>query len=144
MAAELLLLLQFTVKGGKVTSLFAKKKSTASKHVSKMAKGAATRLFASSLPDVLLNPLSAFKFLVTFVPEAIAYFDICSGKKMTINEILKLLRKLSKKEISVVYNKKVVPGDDWAINKNYKKAESVLGWRPTVDMTEGLKVVLEK
>lgn len=80
---------------------------------------------------------------ISYVPETVEYFDICSGKQIMLSTIVGYLKKLSKKNIEVVYNKEI-KSYDFGTKKNYKKAAKVLGWRPTITLKEGLRETLNR
>lgn len=90
----------------------------------------------------VLDVAKAIAKALDYVPETIDYFDICSGKQIKLSEIVGYLRKLSKKNIEVVYNKEVKSYNLW-IKKNYKKAAKFLSWRPIISLKEGLKETLK-
>lgn len=90
----------------------------------------------------VLDVAKAIAQSISYEPETAEYFDICSGKEIRLNTIVGYLRELSKKNIEVVYNKRVELYN-FGIKKNYKKAEKVLGWSPTVSLREGLEETLK-
>ena len=79
---------------------------------------------------------------IIYKPQKIIYLDICSGKKTSLNEILRLLQKHSLKKIIVRYNKKA-KSDDWGLNKNYQKAKNILGFVPKISIAKGLRILME-
>jgi len=91
----------------------------------------------------VLDAAKAIVQSIFYEPETVEYFDICSGKQIMLNTIVEYLRKLSKKNIEVVYNKEV-KSYNLGIEKNYKKAENIMGWRPTITLKEGLKETLNR
>lgn len=68
--------------------------------------------------------------------------DICSGKETTLNQILKIIKNVSRKKFEVVYNKAAKEKPWPTSNKNYQKAKQLLRWRPTTSLNEGLKKVI--
>lgn len=91
----------------------------------------------------VLDVAKAIVLAITYVPKTVEYFDICSGKQIMLNTIVEYLRKLSKKNIEVVYNKGI-KSYDFGIERNYKKAGRLLSWRPTITLKEGLKETLNR
>lgn len=69
------------------------------------------------------------------------YIDICSGKQISLRELLEIFKKIFKKEIDVQYNDKKKE-DFWNIPNNYDKAKQLLGWKPKIDIEEGLTNVM--
>ena len=65
-------------------------------------------------------------------------FDICSGKETSLNDILKMLKRVSGKKFEVIY-KKSKNEKDWPTKgKNFEKAKKLLNWEPNIDIEEGL------
>ncbi len=65
-------------------------------------------------------------------------FNLGGGSRSSINEVLKIISKLSKKELKVKYDNKQ-PGDvkhTWA---DTEKAKQLLGFNPQIDLEDGLK-----
>lgn len=69
------------------------------------------------------------------------YIDICSGKQISLRELMVLFRKICKKEINVRYADKKRE-DFWNIPNNYDKAKQLLGWKPKIDIEEGLTNIM--
>ena len=69
-------------------------------------------------------------------------YNVCSGKKITLNEITKLLLKLlDKTELNIKCNKKSYPGD---IEKWYGNPAKLnkLGFQIQVNLNDGLEKVI--
>lgn len=70
------------------------------------------------------------------------YYNIATGKKITLNNLLKSLSEIYGKEFEANYGE-VRQGD---IKESYAvidKAISNLSWKPTVELTQGLKLLCE-
>lgn len=74
--------------------------------------------------------------------ESYQTIDICSGVEVTLNQVLRILKKASNKNLKVVYNKAATEKPWPTSKKNYQKAKQLLNWRPTTSLTEGLKKVM--
>lgn len=69
--------------------------------------------------------------------------DICSGKEVTLNLILKTLKAVSGKNIEIVYNK-TAKEKPWPITrKNNKMAKKLLNWEPKINLEKGLTVTMK-
>jgi len=79
---------------------------------------------------------------VFFDPTNIEYFDICSGKLISINKIVKILSEIYPNKIKVVYNKQVKVSD-WGLKKNFIKANKLLKWKPQTLIEQGLKMAMQ-
>lgn len=64
--------------------------------------------------------------------------DICSGKEVPLNHILKILKIASGKNIKIVYNKTAKEKPWPTSNKNFKMAKRLLNWEPKINLNEGL------
>ena len=97
--------------------------------------GSQTRdyLYVDDAVDAIMSSLN-------YEPRTISYFDLCTGKKTSLNDIINLLRSINKDDILVKYNR-AVDMDDWGIKKNYKKAAQILGWKPKTNLSDGLKLM---
>lgn len=78
---------------------------------------------------------------IKYNSKKVEYFDICSGKLTSINEILDFLHIYSFKPIKIHYNKKA-GAEDWNLRKSYSKAKKLLGWQPEVSIGDGLKELM--
>lgn len=68
--------------------------------------------------------------------------DICSGKETSLNQVIKILKRLSGKKIEVVYNKGAKEKPWLTSDKNYKMAEKLLKWHPKTNLKKGLTAVM--
>lgn len=73
---------------------------------------------------------------------SIEHFDICSGKLVSLNEIVDKLRFISKKEIDVQYNKNY-QGSEWEIKRDHNLASEKLGWNPKTTLDQGLRYTIQ-
>lgn len=69
--------------------------------------------------------------------------DICRGRETTLKEILRILKIVSCKKFEIMYNKTVKEKPWPTSGKNYKIAKSLLNWKPTTSLKEGLTAVIK-
>jgi len=70
-------------------------------------------------------------------------FNFCTGRGVSISELVELIRKLSGFEGEVIWNTiPERPLDITVLIGDNKKAEHVLGWKPKFSLGEGLKLTL--
>ncbi len=70
------------------------------------------------------------------------YIQIGPDKSTTIAEIARLIVKISGKDINIVFDE-TKPEGDKARAADASKATSVLGWKPSVSLEEGLQKTYE-
>lgn len=80
---------------------------------------------------------------LSYTPQKVMYFDICSGTQTSLNEVLLMLQKYASKKVIVRYNKEV-EASDWGLRKNYQKAKQILGWEPKVSIEKGLQMLMKE
>ncbi len=68
-------------------------------------------------------------------------YDVCSGSKISLNELLKIITKISKKTVSINKEKNFV---NQSIYNCPKKLRYLLNWRPEVSLEEGLEIVINQ
>jgi len=68
--------------------------------------------------------------------------DLCFGKETSLNHVLNILGNASGKKIKVEYNRGVKEKPWPTTTKNFKKAYQMLKWKPKIDLTNGLKKVI--
>lgn len=76
--------------------------------------------------------------------KSVEILDICSGKETILNEVIRIMSKVSRKKFKVVYNNAVKEKPWPTSNKNFRKAKSILGWQPTIKIPTGLKKVMDQ
>ena len=74
--------------------------------------------------------------------EPFEIIDICYGKEATLNEILKILKKVSGKNFEVVYNTDTKDKPWPTSGKNFRRAKRLLNWKPSTSLERGLKTVI--
>ena len=67
-------------------------------------------------------------------------FNISSGSKYAINEIIKEIENVSNQKLNIGYSEEIP--DEICIWANNSKAKSVLGFNPVVSLQEGLKITI--
>ena len=65
-------------------------------------------------------------------------FNVGSGKLTSLNQIIKLIKKLIKKDIKVEYISNMQEASGWVLTSQ-EKIHSKLSWKPKVDIEKGLK-----
>ena len=68
--------------------------------------------------------------------------DICSGKEISLNQILKILKKASRKKVEIMYNEAVGEKPWPTTHKNNKLAKKLLNWEPTTNLEKGLTATI--
>lgn len=68
-------------------------------------------------------------------------FDICSGKMISLNEIIKIFERLLSRKIEIKYNNKKAVGKE--LKGSYVKAKKYLMWVPKTSLEDGLRKILE-
>ncbi|MCM8800582.1 MAG: SDR family oxidoreductase [Candidatus Omnitrophica bacterium] len=69
-------------------------------------------------------------------------FNIASGKSYTILELLKILKKITKKQIDPVFLP-VRAGDVFKTHADISQAKRLLGFKPKIDFMEGLRLTVQ-
>ncbi len=69
-------------------------------------------------------------------------FNIASGSPESVNNLLRILNKITGKNIKPVYHQKR-PGDVSKTHADIRKAKKTLGWRPKVNFSQGLEKTTE-
>jgi nucleoside-diphosphate-sugar epimerase len=67
-------------------------------------------------------------------------FNISSGFKYSINEIIEEIENVSNQKLNIDYSKEIP--DEICIWANNSKAKSVLGFNPVISLQEGLKITI--
>lgn len=86
---------------------------------------------------------------VTAIRQALQYepdgatlaVDICTGRLVSLKQIIEILKSITGKKISIFYNNSI-PADDWNFSKDYKKAKKLFNWKPTINIEDGLSTIL--
>lgn len=65
-------------------------------------------------------------------------FDICSGKYVSLNEIITILKAIYPNKFTVQYIKEDKE-NDFQLKKNYDNAKNLLQWKPKISIEKGLK-----
>jgi len=87
------------------------------------------------------DAVNALVDAIKYIPERkYEVFDICAGKLVSLNEIIKILEKIKGKKISVAYNNKI-ENENWNITFN-NNAEEAFGWTPKVALKDGLGLTM--
>ena len=85
--------------------------------------------------DVVEAFIKALRFKQT---KPLEIFDICSGEETSLNDILKILKRVSGGKIEVFY-KESKKEKDWPTKGiTFLKARKLLDWKPTTNIDKGL------
>jgi len=76
------------------------------------------------------------------IPEG-GVLNICSGRSITLNEVVSLLRKIMHREDLVPEYLPPQPGDVRSTWGSYSRAFRLLGWRPEIGIEEGLRLSVD-
>ncbi len=104
--------------------------------ISVYGDGEQTRDF-TYVEDVVSANLAAMQS--DYVPGEI--LNIAGGTHASVNEVIRTLEKLSGRSLSVDYTE-VATGDVRITSGDTERANRILGWKPTVDLDEGLAAQL--
>lgn len=81
--------------------------------------------------------VQSFLKTIKFVPNNFEVFNICSGKLVSINDVIRILGRVSKHKLIVNYNNNF--DKSYPLKGSFKKAERLLGWKPRADFEKELK-----
>lgn len=81
---------------------------------------------------------AVWKSIVCKPKKSFDVFDICSGKKASINTVVRTIKSVFSGVLHVHYNK-TASHEEKVGNITNKKAQSQLGWRPKTTLEQGLK-----
>lgn len=87
----------------------------------------------------------AFSKAILYQPQKnFEIFDICSAKEVTLNQILNILKVISRKKVEIMYNKSVKEKPWPTSSKNFKIAKKLFDWGPTTTLEIGLKNTINR
>ncbi|OBR89760.1 UDP-glucose 4-epimerase [Clostridium ragsdalei P11] len=69
-------------------------------------------------------------------------FNVCSGQKISINELFKIIASILNKKLQPIYTENKL-GDLVISYMTYQKIFKKMGWKPIYDIFEGIKETLE-
>jgi nucleoside-diphosphate-sugar epimerase len=109
------------------------------------------KLFLSLQKKVFLNSIS-YKRDFVYIDDVIYAFlkamsvkknfsiiNVGGGKSYSIKQLIKKIFKITKQQLNIHYQNKVLPGEPLSVCADILKAKRVLNWSPKVKMDEGLK-----
>ena len=67
-------------------------------------------------------------------------FNISSGTRYSMNELISMIERISKEKISVKYSSKIP--DEKCIWANNSKAKKILNFKPKITLSNGIKSTL--
>lgn len=83
------------------------------------------------------------KILVNF-PKCYNVFNVGYGKSYSLEEILTFIERIINKKISVKYDYSLRPNDIVEMVADISKVKREFGWKPTIDINEGLRLTIDK
>lgn len=86
--------------------------------------------------DDVINAI--IKSIKTKQKNKIEYYDICSGRLTSLKEIISNLEKITGRKVNVDFNTSAFEGFEIK-ERNYRKAEKLLNWKPKISLEEGLR-----
>jgi nucleoside-diphosphate-sugar epimerase len=109
------------------------------------------KLFSSLQKKVFLNSIS-YKRDFVYIDDVIYAFikaisvkknfsiiNVGSGKSYSIKQLIKKIFKITKQQLNIHYQNKILPGEPASVCADTLKAKKVLNWSPKVKIDEGLK-----
>jgi UDP-glucose 4-epimerase len=70
-------------------------------------------------------------------PNTFSLFNVCSGRKTTVGELVDLIRKGFGKDIPAIYEGSTT-GDQFGIFGSHAQLSNATGWQPEVSLEDGL------
>ena len=121
-------------KSGFIVKLIKSLKNDQTKQVFNNGKQIRDMLFVDDAVDGILcaikQPQQGFKI-----------FNISSGKKYTISEIITIIEKLGNKKLLVKYNSKIP--DEQCLCADNSKSLEILNFSPKIDIETGMKITID-
>lgn len=74
--------------------------------------------------------------------DTVTKVDICTGRLTSLNQIVKILKKITGKNVTVSY-KKSMKADDWNLRKDYAETKRLLNWEPDINIEDGLITLIK-
>lgn len=90
----------------------------------------------------IADAINAIIKAIYYIPRDIEYFDICTGKNTSINEVIQTLKSQVKRKVGVEYDASIL-NHLYNLNKTYLAAKEKLGWKPNTSLSSGLKMTLK-
>jgi nucleoside-diphosphate-sugar epimerase len=90
------------------------------------------------IDDVIIGIISSLKNST----KGFHIYNLCSGKRYSVKNIIKIIEKLSSKQVNVKFSD-IIP-DEKCIWGDNSKANKLLNFSPTVSLTNGLSLTLKK
>ena len=73
------------------------------------------------------------------VKKNFSIINVGSGKSYSIKQLIKKIFKITKQQLNIHYQNKILPGEPESVCADILKAKKVLNWSPKVKIDEGLK-----
>lgn len=91
--------------------------------------------------DDVIN--AVWKAIVHTPKKPFEIFDICSGKKTSVNSVIGMIKNIYTGPVNVRYDS-TIPKEEKEIKQTNVRARTILGWQPNITMKKGLKIMLDK
>lgn len=82
-------------------------------------------------------------FLTSMMETEQRVFDICTGKLTSLVEVVDILKNFTKRKIEV-YNSPLDVKISFSNTRSYEMAREYLGWSPKIDLTSGIKKLVDE
>ena len=69
--------------------------------------------------------------------------NIGNPREMSVREFAQLINTITRNRASIVFEAKRIPGDPQNRRPDISKAKRILGWEPTVEIEEGLRLTID-
>ncbi len=83
------------------------------------------------------------KILMNF-PEGYNVYNVGYGKSYSLEDILRIIGSITNKKIDIQYDSSFRPNDVVESVANIDKVMKKFGWKPTIDIEEGLRLTIDR
>ncbi len=83
------------------------------------------------------------KILINF-PKGYEVYNVGYGKSYSLEDILRVIGSITNKKIDIQYDSSIRPNDVVESVANINKVKRKFGWKPIIDIEEGLRLTIDK
>ncbi len=83
------------------------------------------------------------KILINF-PKSYEVYNVGYGKSYSLEDILRVIGSITNKKIDIQYDSSIRPNDVVESVANINKVKRKFGWKPIIDIEEGLRLTIDK